>query len=131
MASYALLAGVSLRAFPVFKTKAAALRALGPSHRDAGRVLGMLVAAATVTGWHKRYYASHPALFAALVAQLAGAGAWLAAGGRANGKAFDPMRTLVGPAVGRVFAAWVGGIATLIGGGRGLPGDGAAVKKTS
>ena len=53
-------------------------------------------------------------------------------GGRASGRAaFDPMRTLVGPAVGRVFAAWVGGIATLIGGGRGLPGDGAAVKKTS
>ena len=140
-ASYVLLAGFSLNVLPVVKVKARDLRRWGPSHRDAGRLLGVLAGAAMLTGWYKTYYASSskPALFVALAAQFVAACAWLVYGGSGVGgvggvggggggvlglgkaaalgdKRFQPWRNVLIPAVAGSFRAYISVILWLIGG---------------
>ena len=48
-ACYILMAAFSLQVFPILKTTAKSLRRWGPSHRDAGRLLGVLAGGALLT----------------------------------------------------------------------------------
>lgn len=96
-ACYVLLAGFSLQTLPIVKITTKDLKRWGPSHRDTGRLLGVLMGAAMLTGWYKRYFAINPALFAALAGQFVAACAWLGGGGGggvkgATSKRFDPWQ---------------------------------------